>query len=124
MNVVGLGIDVVEVERMQEVLDRDPRFLRRVFSEDEISFCGQSARPAECYAVRWAAREACAKALGGIPQGRWRDIRVIRAGDGNVAVELEGAAKERASQVGAQRMLLSLAHEKSQAVACCLALGS
>ena len=120
---IGLGVDVVDVERIEKLLERGDGFVRRVFSEDEIAFCEASARPAECFAARWAAREACAKALGGIPEGNWRDIRVIRGENGDVGVELDGAARERADQVGVDRVLLSFAHERSQAVACCLALG-
>ena len=70
MNVIGLGVDVVDVARIEKILARDDGFVRRVFSEEEIVFCGESANPAECFAARWAAREACAKALGGIPEGK------------------------------------------------------
>ena len=123
MNVIGLGVDVVDVARIEQLLERDDAFVRRVFSEEEIALCAESARPAECFAARWAAREACAKALGGIPEGNWRDIRVVRGENGDVGVELDGAARRRADEVGVDRVLLSFAHERSQAVACCLALG-
>jgi len=122
--VIGLGVDVVDVARIERILERDDGFIRRVFSEEEIAFCRESANPAECFAARWAAREACAKALGGIPEGKWRDIRVVRGDNGDVRVELDGAARERAAEVGAERVLLSFAHERSQAVACCLVLGA
>lgn len=124
VNVIGLGVDVVDVARVEKMLERDDAFIRRVFSDEEIAFCERAPRPAECFAARWAAREACAKALGGIPEGNWRDIRVVRADDGVVAVELDGAARERAREVGVDRILLSFSHERSQAVACCLALGT
>ena len=124
MNVVGLGVDVVDVERMERILQRDVGFVERVFSAQEIAHCTGTSRPAECYAARWAAREACAKALGGIPEGRWADIRVVGAVDGRVEIELDGMARDRAAEVGADRLLVSFAHERSQAVACCLALGS
>ena len=122
MNVIGLGVDLVDVHRVEGILKRDPRFVRRIFSDDEIDYCDRSPRRAECYAVRWAAREACAKALGGIPEGRWRDIRISRADDGAVTVELDGAARARAEELGADRLLVSLAHERDQALAFCLAL--
>jgi holo-[acyl-carrier protein] synthase len=123
VNVIGLGVDVVDVGRIERILERDDGFVRRVFSEDEIELCGRSARPAECFAARWAAREACAKALGGIPEGNWRDIRVVRGDAGDVGVELDGAARARAREIGVERVLLSFSHERTQAVACCLALG-
>jgi holo-[acyl-carrier protein] synthase len=123
MNVIGLGVDIVDVARIQGLLERDNGFAARVFSPEEIEHCDSSPRPAECYAARWAAREACAKALGGIPEGRWRDIRVVKRDGGAVDVELDGAARDRAAEIGAERLLLSFAHERDQAVACCLALG-
>ncbi|MFN2544215.1 MAG: holo-ACP synthase [Actinomycetota bacterium] len=123
MNVIGLGVDIVDVERIERLL-QDDGFARRVFSAEEIELCDGTARPAECYAARWAAREACAKALGGIPEARWRDIRVVRDEDGAVSIELDGVARARAAEVGAERILVSFSHERSQAVACCLALGA
>jgi holo-[acyl-carrier protein] synthase len=124
VNVIGLGVDVVDVARIEQILERGDRFIRRVFSDDEIAFCQRAAHPAECFAARWAAREACAKALGGIPEGNWRDIRVVRQDGGDIGIELDGVAQERAREVGVDRILLSFAHERSQAVACCLALGT
>ena len=123
MDVIGLGVDVVDVARIEKLLARGDGFVRRVFSDEEIAFCEESARPAECFAARWAAREACAKALGGVPEGNWRDIRVVRGDNGDVGVELDGAARERAREAGVERVLLSFSHERTQAVACCLALG-
>jgi holo-[acyl-carrier protein] synthase len=124
VNVIGLGVDVVDVERIERILERDDGFVERVFSAEEIAHCSDTKHPAECFAARWAAREACAKALGGIPEGRWRDIRVTRTDNGAVGIELEGVARERADALGAERFLVSFAHERTQAVACCLALGS
>jgi holo-[acyl-carrier protein] synthase len=114
----------VDVARIEKILERGDGFVRRVFSDEEIAFCQRAAHPAECFAARWAAREACAKALGGIPEGNWRDIRVVRADGGEIGIELDGVAQERAREVGVDRILLSFAHERSQAVACCLALGT
>ena len=123
MNVIGLGVDIVDVGRIARILERRPGFVARIFSAEEIEYCDGSGRRAECYAARWAAREACAKALGGIPGGRWREIRVVRSDDGVVTLDLDGAARARAGEVGARRMLVSFAHERGAAVACCLALG-
>src|SRR6266550_7935145 len=101
MDVIGIGVDIVDVARIERMLDEDRGFVTRVFSPEEISHCEGSARPAECFAARWAAREACAKALGGIPDGRWSDIRVIRRDD-RPEIELEGAARDRAVALGAE----------------------
>jgi len=124
VEVIGLGVDIVEVARIERILARRPRFVQRVFSDEEIAYCEGTGRPAQCFAARWAAREACAKALGGIPGGRWREIRVVRSEEGSVSIELDGTARARASEVGVERMMVSFAHEHGTTVACCLALGA
>jgi len=124
VNIIGMGVDIVDVRRIARLLERRPGFVTRIFSAEEIAYCDGSGRRAECYAARWAAREACAKALGGIPGGRWREIRVVRSDDGAVTLDLDGTARARAREVGAERLLVSFAHERGAAVACCLAMGS
>ncbi|HSL67507.1 MAG TPA: holo-ACP synthase, partial [Actinomycetota bacterium] len=79
MNIVGIGVDLVDVERVKRILDRHATFAQRVFTSAEIAYCERQASPAECYAARWAAREACRKALGGIRGMRWHDVYVDRA---------------------------------------------
>ncbi|HEX2031720.1 MAG TPA: holo-ACP synthase [Actinomycetota bacterium] len=123
MRIVGIGVDVVEVDRVKGLLERHPRFRDRVFTPEEIAYCERKYTPAECYAARWAAREACIKALGGIRGVRWRDIRVERAPSGAPALALAGAARERAEAVGASEVLVSLGHERSVATAFCVAVG-
>ena len=123
MNVIGLGVDVVDVSRVEEILERRPGWPQRYFSEAEIEHCEASGQRGRCYAARWAAREACAKALGGVPGGRWREIRVVRAEDGQVAIELDGAAKARAEATGVAKVLVSFSHERGVAGATGLAVG-
>ena len=80
--IVGTGIDIAEVPRIAESIQRfGDRFLRRVFTEDEIRYCDAKANRAERYAARFAAKEAAMKALGtGWSHGvRWRDLEVRRA---------------------------------------------
>ncbi len=123
MNVIGLGVDVVDVARVEQILERRPGWVRKIFSEAEIEHCEASGQRARCYAARWAAREACAKALGGVPGGRWREIRVVRGADGQVAIELDGAARARAEAAGVAKVMVSFSHERGIAVATCLAVG-
>ena len=123
MNVIGLGVDVVDVSRVERILERRPGWVQKVFSQAEIEHCEASGQRGRCYAARWAAREACAKALGGVPGGRWREIRVVRGEDGQVAIELDGAAAARAEARGVDRVLVSFSHERGVAVATCLAVG-
>ena len=64
MALAGIGVDMLEISRMERVMRRRPSFLRRVFTDDERAYCERCARPAEHYAARFAAREAVLKALG------------------------------------------------------------
>jgi holo-[acyl-carrier protein] synthase len=123
VRIVGIGVDVVEVERMQALLQRQPRFRERVFTPEEVAYCEQVAVPAAAYAARWAAREAAAKALGGVPGLRYPDIRVDRGANGTPHLVLGGAARARAREVGASDVLVSLSHERRIATAFCVAVG-
>ena len=123
MRIVGIGVDVVEVQRIRNLLDSQPGFRDRVFTSSEILDCQSQADPGPCFAARWAAREAAAKALGGVPQLNWREIAVLRGPDGDPRLTLEGRARARADEVGARELLVSLSHEKSVAAAFCVAVG-
>jgi holo-[acyl-carrier protein] synthase len=124
VRIVGIGVDVVEVQRIRELLESRPGFRDRVFTSGEIVDCQEEADPAPCYAARWAAREAATKALGGVPELGWKEIEVRRGADGDPSLALEGKARARAQEVGAEQVLVSLSHEKSVAAAFCIAVGS
>ena len=123
MRIIGIGVDVVEVDRIRRLLDSRPGFRDRVFTSSEIVDCQSEADPGPCYAARWAAREAAAKALGGVPRLDWNEITVSRGPDGDPHLALEGKARARAEQLGAEEVLVSLSHEKSVAAAFCVAVG-
>jgi holo-[acyl-carrier protein] synthase len=123
MRILGVGVDVVEVERVQRILDRRSTFRDRVFTPEEIAYCDGKAVPARYYAARWAAREACVKALGGVRGFQWHDIRVVRTPSGAPRLALAGTARERADRVGATEVLVSFSHEGSMATAFCIAVG-
>lgn len=122
MNILGLGVDVCEIGRMERALARHPSMRRRVFTDEEIAYCDGKARPAESYAGRFAAREAVIKALGGIRGAKWQDISVSRAPSGAPAIRLTGNAEARARMLGIETVLISFAHERSAAVAFALAV--
>jgi holo-[acyl-carrier protein] synthase len=117
VEIVGLGVDICEISRMERALDRHPTMRERVFTPEEIAYCDSKARPAESYAGRFAAREAVIKTLGGYRGKRWQDISVTRAPSGAPAIRLEGNAKRRADQLGIERVLVTFTHEKTNAVA-------
>jgi holo-[acyl-carrier protein] synthase len=122
VRIVGIGVDVVEVDRVRRLLERRPRFRERVFTPAEVAYCEGKASPAERYAARWAARESCIKALGGIRGLQYHDISVERLPSGAPQLVLEGNAKLRAEHLGVSRVLISFAHERGTATAFCMAV--
>ena len=122
MEIVGIGVDLVDVDRVKRLLSRRKTFVPRVFTPEEIAYCERQASPAECYAARWAAREACRKALGGIRDMRWHDVRVERAPTGAPRLALEGTSKARMDSLGASQVLVALTHERQMAAAFCVAV--
>lgn len=123
MRIIGIGVDIVEVDRVERIMERRPRFRERVFTPSEVAYCEERDGPGGCYAARWAAREACVKALGGIPGFRFHDVRVEMTPDGLPRLILDGSAKARADEIGVSDVMVSLAHERSVATAFCVAVG-
>ena len=118
--IVGTGIDIAEVPRIREVIERHgERFLKRIFTEGEIQYCESKANRVERYAARFAAKEAGMKAIGtGWNHGvRWRDIEVARKPGGRPTLILHGKAAEFAAKLGATNIALSLTHTAEQAFA-------
>ena len=123
MEILGLGVDICEIARMERALARHPTMRERVFTPEERAYCDRKARPAESYAGRFAAREATIKALGGYRGKRWQDIQVSRHPSGAPSIILEGNAKRRADKLGITRVLVTFTHEKTNAVAFAVAVG-
>ncbi len=121
---VGLGVDIVEIERMKRILERTPSFARRVFSCEECCYCDATAAPEVHYATRFAAKEAVVKALGtGFSRGIGvRDIEVKRSSKGRPYVVLSGRAKQIAREMGVRELPISLSYTHTDAVACALAI--
>ena len=122
MDIVGLGVDICEIARMERAISRHPTLRDRVFTPEEIAYCDSKARPAESYAGRFAAREATIKALGGYRGRRWQDISVTRHPSGAPSIRLDGNAKRRADALGVSEVLITFTHEKTSAVAFAIAL--
>ena len=120
MNVLGLGVDIVEIARIATAIERSGQpFLDRVFLPSEQAYCGAQREPARCYAARFAAKEAVAKALGtGIgAQLGWRDIELKRKENGAPFVVLHGVGAETGRSLGIAGLLVSLSHSEQFAVA-------
>jgi holo-[acyl-carrier protein] synthase len=121
-DVVGIGVDLVDVQRVERILSRYSSFARRVFSAEEIEYCERQANPAESYAARWAAREACRKSLGGVRGMLWHDVRVVRAPTGAPRLAIEGNVRRRADDLGVAEVMVALTHERRMAAAFCVAV--
>lgn len=118
--IVGTGIDITEVERVRGVIKRfGRRFLERVFTSNEIQYCESKANSEQCFAARFAAKEAAMKALGtGLRRGlSWQHIEVGREPGGRPTLHFSGRASEFAAQLGARRLALSLSHTGEHAIA-------
>jgi holo-[acyl-carrier protein] synthase len=103
--IVGVGIDVVDIARFIETLERTPGLRARLFTPAE------AVKPPSSLAARFAAKEALAKALGAPSGLLWLDAEVTTDDDGRPWLEISGTVAERASQLGVQSMHLSLSHD-------------
>ena len=121
--ITGLGVDIVEIERMREALRRRPRIKERLFSDEERAYCESRNKPEIHYARRFAAKEAVLKALGtGFSGVRFRDVEVLRDERGRPVPRLSGTAAEVAESAGVVEMHLSLSFTHTTAVASAVAI--
>lgn len=121
---VGLGVDIVEIGRMEKILARSPSFAEKVYSAAERAYCDAHAHPEVHYATRFAAKEAVLKALGmGFSEGiGWLDVEVRRTAKGRPYVVLTGRAREVARERGVREIPISLSYTHTDAVACAMAI--
>jgi len=122
--VIGVGVDLCEVERLRRTLARTPGFATRVYTDAERDHCGRRRDPAEGLAARFAAKEAVLKALGrGLGACSFRDIEVVRAASGAPSLALHGSAARLAAEHGVTAWHVSLTHTATMAEAVVIALG-
>ena len=119
MALAGVGVDMVDIARMERVLSRTPRFAVRVFTPEERAYCDATPRPAAHYACCFAAREATLKALGcGFGPGiRYGDVSVTQDAQGRPQVVLAGRVAEVAREGGVLAIAVSLSFTREMAVA-------
>jgi holo-[acyl-carrier protein] synthase len=119
--IVGMGLDVVDIARVERLLERHPgRAVTRLFTDREVAYVGDRACPAPHYAARIAAKEAAYKALAGDPAARgiaWREIEVVSGQDGVPTLDLHGRAARRAAQLRVRQCWVSLTHTATTAAA-------
>jgi holo-[acyl-carrier protein] synthase len=118
--IISIGIDIIEVRRVRETIERTPRFAERVFTAAERAYCeSRGAVAAQHYAARFAAKEAALKALqtgwsGGIS---WQDVEVSAKESGAPLVFFHGRARELYEESGATAAHISIAHTTEHAIA-------
>ena len=111
--IVGLGIDVAEVDRVRDAIERHGRrFVERIFCASEIAYVERKANRYERYAARFAAKEAGMKAIGtGWRRGvRWQDFEVTNLPSGRPTLRLHGVADRIAQSLGVRNVALSITH--------------
>lgn len=116
------GIDIIEIERFKQTVERTPRILGRVFTRAELDYCCRFKNPYPSLAARFAAKEAVKKLHNGFMQGvRFQDIEVLNDPNGRPRVHLGGRAAEFYGKSGLSSIDLSLSHSLQQAVAMAVA---
>ena len=118
--IVSIGIDIIEVYRIRETIERTPRFVERVFTEKERDYCDKKgAAAAQSYAGRFAAKEAFLKALKTGWRGKitWHDIEINNDEAGVPSFEISGEAEKLLKELGAKNVHLSISHTTEHATA-------
>lgn len=119
--IVGLGVDLVEIERVERLLaDKGERALRRLFRDGEVAYAMARARPELHLAGRLAAKEAAFKALAGSDDARgigWRELEIVNGRDGRPELRLHGRAQSRWTEMAATGIWLTITHSRQTACA-------
>ncbi len=117
--IYGIGVDLIEVERIQKQLSRSDRFINRIFTPDEIKYCEAKKNKAQNYAARFAAKEAFFKALGTGWRGglAFNQVEIVNDSLGKPEIRLHGKAEELIAERGITNICVSLTHLKDIASA-------
>jgi holo-[acyl-carrier protein] synthase len=122
MRIVGLGVDLADIDRVGRVLARYPRFAERCFTEHEREYAFRFARPERRLAARFAGKEAVMKSMGaGWRRIRWQDIEIT--GGGKPTVRVSGTAARRAEALGITGFEVTITHTETDALVFAIALG-
>jgi holo-[acyl-carrier-protein] synthase len=117
--IYGVGIDLVKIERMKGVVEKwGQRFLNKVFTKEEISYCYDKKDPYLSLAARFAAKEALVKAIGSADPVSLTDIEVVNIATGKPFIKINGKLKDFFKEKSIKRAHLSLSHEHEYGVAC------
>ena len=119
MEIVGIGIDIIEVKRIHEALIKHPRIALKLFTENEMKSCQMRANQYEELSGRYAAKEALLKAIGiGWRQGvKFNEIEIKSEPSGKPYIEAAGRVAELVNKLGAKKIFLTITHTEEQAIA-------
>ena len=117
--IIGIGVDLVKIDRIDKAGKNHEGFLERLFTDREREYCSRQKYPAQHYAARFAAKEAVLKAIGtwwsaGI---KWTDMEVLHGEGGGPILNLSGRVKDLLDLKGVKQALLSYSHDEGYAVA-------
>ena len=122
MRIIGLGIDLADIGRVEEVLEKYPRFAERCFTEHEREYAARFANPGRRFAARFAGKEAVMKSMGtGFRRIRWKDVEIT--GGGKPTVNLSGTAQVRAEMLGVTQIEVTITHTDTDAMVFAIAMG-
>jgi holo-[acyl-carrier protein] synthase len=122
MKILGLGVDLSDIDRVEGVLGRYPRFAERCFTEHEREYAFRFAKPSRRLAARFAGKEAVMKSLGvGWRRIGWQEIEIT--GGGKPTVNMFGRAEKRAQMLGVTEVLVTITHTDTSALVMAVAVG-
>lgn len=122
--VIGIGVDVVDIDRFERALERTPALVTRLFGPDDVDGLGQGRARAQSLAARFAAKEATLKAVGGHVAGfSWQDIQLRRSPGHAPILEISGGVARRSGELGITDWQVSISHDGPVAVAFVVASG-
>ncbi len=122
MKILGLGVDLADIGRVESVLAKYPRFAERCFTEHEREYAFRFAKPSRRFAARFAGKEAVMKSMGtGWRRIRWQDVEIT--GGGKPTVRLAGRAAARANQLGITEVMVTITHTDTSALVMAIAVG-
>ena len=122
MRILGLGVDLANIDRVARVLEKYPRFAERCFTDHERQYASRFANPARRFAARFAGKEAVMKSMGTGWRGiRWTEIEIT--GGGKPTVRMTGSAARRAEMLGVTEVLVTITHTDNSALVMAVAVG-
>ena len=122
MQILGLGIDLADIHRVSQVLEKYPRFAERCFTDHEREYAFRFAHPARRLAARFAGKEAVMKSMGtGWRRIRWKEIEIT--GGGKPTVRMSGSALSRAEMLGVTEVMITITHTDTSALVMAIAVG-